>query len=166
MHQSVETFMHDRLVAFRQPQKCRVTTLWFANPHLGARMLTCTSLPTLATYLYLLPSYSSRSHHHSWLVRTSCIAMSTSSNPPKLLLPFGFVMAPPELPPLSANTAPQPRRKPKAPTKTRQQWEAQRTNIHQLYIDEDLPLADVMKAMEDNHDFRASYVASFPACLA
>lgn len=104
--------------------------------------------------------------------------MSTSSNAPKLLLPLvkatqstgtahgpSTIMAPPELPLLSANTAPQPRRKAKAPTKSREQWEAQRANIHRLYIVEDLSLGDVMKAMEDNHDFRASYVAAFPACV-
>lgn len=103
--------------------------------------------------------------------------MSTpSSNAPKLLLPLvkdtwstgtahrlSTTLTTPELSLLSANTAPQPRRKAKAPRKTREQWETQRTNIHQLYIVEDLSLGDVMKAMDDNHNFQASYVA---ACLS
>lgn len=95
--------------------------------------------------------------------------MSTSSNNLKLLLPLveatqntvaahglSTVMAPPELFVLPAKTAPQPRRKAKAPTKTREQWETQRTNIHQLYIIDDLSLRDVIEAMDDNHQFQAS----------
>ena len=136
------------------------------------RALDVASLPTLSGHLYSVV-FLSFSHPHSWLIRTRCIAMSTPSNAPKLLLPFvkatqstgtahdsSTIMAPPELPLLSAYTAPQPRRRAKAPTKTREQWEAQRTNIYQLYIVEDLSLGEVMKAMDDIHNFKASYVAA------
>ena len=56
--------MHDCLVAFRQPQNCRVTTLWFANPHLGAWIYFITytrnlSLPSTLLLLLLIISSGS-----------------------------------------------------------------------------------------------------------
>ena len=48
------------------------------------------------------------------------------------------------------------RRAPKAQTKSRDEWEAYRDNIHHLYVDENLPLKQVMKAMGDTYNFHAS----------
>ena len=80
MHQSVKIFMHDCLVAFRQSQKCRVTTLWFANPHRGALMLLhC--LHSLFIFILYPSSSSSYFHHHFWLLRTAASQCRRSQIP-------------------------------------------------------------------------------------
>ena len=48
------------------------------------------------------------------------------------------------------------RRAPKAQTKSKDEWEAYRDNIHRLYVDENLPLKQMMKVMGDTYDFHAS----------
>ena len=69
-------------------------------------------------------------------------------------------MAPPLPPPqqplnLEISTAKR-RRAPKAQTKSKDEWEAHRDKIHDLYVDENLPLERVMKAMGGTYDFHAS----------
>ena len=48
------------------------------------------------------------------------------------------------------------KRKRKTVSKTEEQWEACRTIFHNLYIVQNLPLAQVMIEMERNHGFSAS----------
>ena len=70
------------------------------------------------------------------------------------------LMAPPPPPPsLPSNidiSTTKRRRAPKAPTKSKEEWNAHRSHIHRLYVDENLPLEGVMKAMSDTYGFHAS----------
>lgn len=80
------------------------------------------------------------------------------------------LMAPPPLPPpqlpLNLNTSSTKRgRAPKAPTKSKVEWEAYRDNIHRLYVDENLSLDGVMKTMGHTYNFHASLVALCPVSL-
>ena len=63
---------------------------------------------------------------------------------------------PPQLPSNLAISATKRRRAPKAATKSKDEWEAHRDNIHRLYVEENLPLEGVMKAMVDTYGFHAS----------
>ncbi|KAL8791747.1 MAG: hypothetical protein Q9195_005685 [Heterodermia aff. obscurata] len=65
---------------------------------------------------------------------------------------------PPQLPSNLEVSAAKRRRAPKAATKSRDEWEAHRDNIHRLYIDENLSLESVMKAMGGTYDFHASRI--------
>ena len=47
-------------------------------------------------------------------------------------------------------------RKPKSSTKTREEWEAQREKIQELYVVRDLKLDEVMVTMRETHGFQAS----------
>ena len=60
--------------------------------------------------------------------------------------------------PLPSSTVVEPpkRRQPKNATKTDQEWEHQKLNIIRLLIEEDLPLKDVMRKMDEDHHFQAS----------
>lgn len=49
-------------------------------------------------------------------------------------------------------------RQPKSATRTDQEWEDQKPNFLRLHVEEDLPLPEVMKRMEDEYQFKASYV--------
>ena len=46
----------------------------------------------------------------------------------------------------------------KSATKTDQEWEDQKPTFLRLYVEDDLPLQEVMKKMEDEYQFKASYV--------
>ena len=47
-------------------------------------------------------------------------------------------------------------RQPKSATRTGEEWERQKPNIIRLFVEQDLPLQDVMRKMGEDHDFHAS----------
>ncbi|MCJ1398407.1 hypothetical protein MMC11_001605 [Xylographa trunciseda] len=47
-------------------------------------------------------------------------------------------------------------RQPKSATRTEQEWEDQKPNFLRLFVDQNLPLEDVIQKMDEEHDFKAS----------
>lgn len=64
------------------------------------------------------------------------------------------VFAAPSAPPL--NSLPRKAPGPKTATKTNEEWELQKPNFVRLYVEQDLPLPEVMNIMAQQHNFIAS----------
>lgn len=121
-------------------------------------------ITALLISLYLICSYSVYPIHVS--VLTYLVGMHSPYIPRRLLLPkvehlesrrqssnaqtstTSLTLSSIPLPPRS--------RQPKSATRTEQEWEDQKPNFVRLYVEENRPLEEVMKKMEDDYKFKAS----------
>ena len=156
-----QTCMHGRLIALRHHHLRLAAKIRFARTELKSKSSTYTQ-PSFFPSSLLFNKVPSR-------FTMSGFANAQGTTLPGLeadrILQHGYDMDAPMAPPpsipsqlplnLEISTAKR-HRKPKAPTKSKDEWEAHRPHIHRLYVDESLPLAAVMKAMGETYGFHAS----------